>query len=100
DCQVRGPVAPLARMLEADVAIGIKPRNVKPPRISISASSRVVVFRPTERARAFAAEWQRQCASPSNILADDERCLGWAFLLHPGACEHIAPEYAGREADL
>jgi hypothetical protein len=77
DCTVRGDIAPVT-LVAGDVGINVKARQERRfrslgKRITMTASSRVVVFRPTEAARAFAQEWQRLCASAH--YAGDETAM-------------------------
>ena len=97
DCLVNGDIAPLIQKINADVGIMLKPRQGRPPRITLAASSRVMVFRPTPGARRFVETWASLCASPENRTHDDEMCLAWAYVLCPARCEHIPLEYAARE---
>jgi hypothetical protein len=101
DCVVRGDIEPVTR-IAGDVGITTKARQVGArryedrKRVIVTASSRVVVFRPTEPARVFAQEWQRLCAKATD--SGDEACMIWAYLL-TGEVPYtqIDPRYAGRE---
>ena len=66
DCVVRGDIAPVTR-IDADVGVVVIARNVRKGKrlahwIATECSSRVVVFRPTKGARAFAMNWSEQIA--------------------------------------
>lgn len=107
DCIVRGDIAPVTD-IGGDVGLVLKARQVrkglawqKP--ITILLSSRVVVFRPTDRARAFAQEWERECAQAKMTRTEysgDETALGWAFLRRPEvAATYLPDRYKGWEVD-
>jgi hypothetical protein len=85
DCVVRGDIEPLTR-IATDVSFLIQSRRARlfwPPhkRIVIKAGSRIVIFRPTASARAFAAEWSRRCETTH--YNGDEVALAAAFLARP-----------------
>jgi hypothetical protein len=100
DCIVRGDLAPMAEFA-GDVSLTVKVRlmRVVPgfhKRIVFKTSSRVVVFRPTDGARAFAAEWERLCKSAT--YGGDEPSMAWAYLQRPEVSYHnLDPRYAGDE---
>jgi hypothetical protein len=61
DCRLRGDIEPVTQ-IDGDVGIVVIARNVRRRRrwahwLSVECNSRVVVFRPTEGARAFAQTW-------------------------------------------
>lgn len=101
DCSVSGDISPAIR-IPGDVGFTMHARRVRllwpmNKRITIGASSRVVVFRPTEGARAFAAEWQRQCAKPEMGAGADEDAMAAAYLVQrPGiAYSYLDSRYSG-----
>jgi hypothetical protein len=64
DCRLRGDIEPVTQ-IGGDVGIVVIARNVRRRRrwahwLSVECSSRVVVLRPTEGARAFARTWAAQ----------------------------------------
>jgi hypothetical protein len=100
DCTVKGDKAPVAQVA-GDVGINLKARQVRrwgrwQRRLAIAASSRVVVFRPTEGARAFAKEWRRLCETAH--YGGDETSMAWAYLVRSDVpYSFLDPLYAGRE---
>jgi hypothetical protein len=100
DCIVSADISPVAAF-PGDVSLTVKARDVRllrglHKRISFSTSSRVVVFHPTEGARAFAAEWERMCKTAS--YGGDEPSMAWAYLNRQGiSYHHLDPRYAGDE---
>jgi hypothetical protein len=101
DCIIRGDISPV-KNIAADVGITIKARQVRgrdrmsQKRVIVTASSRVVVFRPSEGARAFASEWQRLCGRATT--GGDEAHMIWAYLLRPEiSYAQVREGYAGRE---
>jgi hypothetical protein len=100
DCIVRGDLAPIADF-HGDVSLTVKARRMRVvpgfhKRIVFKTSSRVVVFRPTEGARAFAAEWERLCKAAT--YGGDEPSMAWAYLQRPDVSYHnLDPRYAGDE---
>ena len=100
DCIVRGDVAPVAN-IAGDVGITVLARNMKRRDkwqhwIAAECSSRVVVFRNTDGARAFARRWAEQIEQ-SNVN-HDEHSMIWAFLSCPDVrFDYIDPAYSGRE---
>jgi hypothetical protein len=101
DCTVSGDIAPAAH-IPGDVGFAMHARRVRllwpmHKRITIKASSRVVVFRPTEGARAFAVEWERQCKKPEMGAGDDEAAMAAAYLVQrPGiAYCYLDSRYSG-----
>ncbi|HEY1244706.1 MAG TPA: hypothetical protein VGF29_07725 [Hyphomicrobiaceae bacterium] len=102
DCRVNGDIAP-ATEFSGDVAITIFGRWVRlfwPPhkRLTMKVSSRVVVFRPTEGARIFAQEWERQCKIAH--YSGDEVAMGRAFLrgLQGVSFAHLNSRYSANDA--
>ena len=101
DCIVRDDVAPVANIV-GDVGITVLARNVKRRTmvlhwIAAECSSRVVVFRNTDGARAFARRWAEEIERSG--VDHDEHSMIWAFLSCPDVrFDYIAPEYSGREA--
>jgi len=102
DCVIKGNIAPVTNVA-GDVAITILARNMRKGAvwqhwIAAECSSRVVVFRPTDRARAFARRWAEQIESSS--LSHDEHSMVWAFLASSDVrFDYIDPAYSGREVD-
>lgn len=96
DSIVSGDIQPVTEIL-GDVGVIMKARQEKLPRLSIAASSRVMVFRPTPDARRFAEAWKAMCADPAHSRWDDELCLAWTFVTHSDVrCQHIPVEYSAR----
>jgi hypothetical protein len=97
DCVVGGDLTPLMQM-SADVGLSIKAhQNAWQRGIIIKLGSRVMVFRPTEAARAFTKEWKRLCEQ-AKAGSSAEVCLAWAFVQRPDVSfMHIDPRFAGRE---
>jgi hypothetical protein len=104
DCIIRGDIEPVTTRL-GDVGITVVAANDVSRwgngvprwgrRVKIDCCSRVVVFRPTEGARAFALEWQRQI---DRGLKDDEHAMVWAYLMCPHVhFTYIDQRYSGRE---
>jgi hypothetical protein len=112
DCIVSGNIAPVVDVA-GDVGITVIARNIPgridrrlrvgPDRrwrhqIAVECSSRVVVFRPTPGARAFAGAWKHQVAT--SHVSHDEHCQVWAYLRSSGAgveFSFIDARYSGRE---
>lgn len=96
DSIVSGDIEPVTEIL-GDVGVIMKARQEKPPRLSLAASSRIMVFRPTPDARRFAEAWKAMCADPAHSTWDDELCLAWTFVTHSDVrCQHIPIEYSAR----
>jgi hypothetical protein len=113
DCIVKGDIAPVADVA-GDVGITVIAQNVQGRRdrrwrrgidaqwrhwIAAECSSRVVVFRPTEGARAFAKAWEWHIEH--SHVNHDEHSMVWAFLRSAGkvAFSYIDRRYSGREVD-
>lgn len=99
DCIVGGDVGPATHLGACDVGISTKPRWGRKNRIILTASSRVIVFKPTPGARAFAQEWASLCnkAGPGR----DEPSLAWAYISRPEiSYAHLNPRYAGLEVGV
>jgi hypothetical protein len=101
DCVIRSDISPIT-VFAGDVSLTIKARQVRllrgfQKRITFKTSSRVVVFHPTEGARAFAANWERLCRA--SLCADaDEANMAWVYLSRPDICyHHLDPRFAGDE---
>ena len=110
DCMVKGDIEPLTQVA-GDVGITVIAQNVKGHAgrrlrrgrdaqwrhwIGVECSSRVVVFRPTAGARAFAEAWKRQV--DTSTVNHDEHSMVWAFLECQGVDFHyIDRRYSGRE---
>lgn len=101
DCIISGDIFPLLEdSAHCDVAMLIKVRAIKSPRLSIAASSRVMVFQPTPRARGFANYWRSLCVDPDNAAHDDELCLAWTFVMRSDVSIGDLPiAYSAREED-
>lgn len=83
DCIVSGDIAPAVRVA-GDVGIVMLASNIKHrngnwcQQVSIDCSSRIVVFRPTAKARAFAVEWARLI--DKGPIRNDEHSMTWAYI--------------------
>jgi hypothetical protein len=102
DCAVRGDIAPMLANITGDIGITVTAQNAPKGRggrqhwITFETSSRVVVFRPTAGARAFAEAWRREIER--STFDHDEFCLAWAYLRSPGVrFDFIDRDYSGRE---
>ncbi|HEY1246405.1 MAG TPA: hypothetical protein VGF29_16390 [Hyphomicrobiaceae bacterium] len=100
DCIVRGDLAPMADFA-GDVSLTLKARRMRliqgfHKRLTLKTSSRVVVFRPTAGARAFAQEWERLLQSAT--YEGDEVSMVMAFLRRPDiSYYHLDSRFAGDE---
>jgi hypothetical protein len=111
DCIVKGDIAPVVDVA-GDVGITVIAQNVPGRRdrrwrrgkdaewrhwIAAECSSRVVVFRPTEGARAFAKAWEWHIEN--SHVNHDEHSMVWAFLRSAGrtSFSYIDRRYSGRE---
>lgn len=100
DCIVQGDIS-LVTNITGDVGITVLARNMRKGCkwqhwIAAECSSRVVVFRPTEGARAFLHRWVDQI--DHGAVNHDEHSMVWAFLACPDVrFEYIDPIYSGRE---
>jgi hypothetical protein len=97
DCRLRGDIEPVTQ-IGGDVGIVVIARNVRRRRrwahwLSVECSSRVVVFRPTEGARAFARTWADTIER--STVNHDEHSMAWAYLSSPSV--HF--DYIGRIPD-
>ena len=98
DSTVKGDISGMLKQTTGDVGICLKARQIKPPRITLAASSRVAVFKPTAPARAFVETWAKVCADPSHAGHDDELCMLWALMMSPGLSYfHLPPTHSARE---
>jgi hypothetical protein len=101
DCTICGEIAPITSFT-GDVSLTIKARHVRlvrgfQKRITFKTSSRVVVFHPTDGAKAFATDWERLCKASSCADADETN-MAWVYLSRPDICyHHLDPRYAGDE---
>lgn len=96
DCIVSGDISPIVNGAH-DVGISVIGRD-KPRKkvISVSCSSRVVVFRPTIGALAFVDEWQRRVDASDRM--NDEHALAWAYLACGGVSfAYLDQRFAGWE---
>jgi hypothetical protein len=92
DCIVRAGIAEVAS-IEGDMSAWMRTKSAG-QNVSVFMGSRVMVFRPTEGARALAQEWERRCAT----INDDEHALTWAYLTRREvACSHLYRRYSGVE---
>lgn len=100
DCLVSGDLTPMTQFA-GDVGLTLKARRMRllegfHKRLTLKTSSRVVVFRPTEGARAFAQEWERLLKSAP--YEGDEVSMVMAFLRRPDISYcHLDPRFAGDE---
>jgi hypothetical protein len=100
DCVVRGDIAPVTS-IRGDVGIVVIARNVRRKGrwahwLNVECSSRVVVFRPTDGARAFARTWANTIDRSS--VNHDEHSMAWAYLSSPGVhFDYIDQRYSARE---
>ena len=100
DCLVRGDIAHMTNV-RGDVGIVVIARNVRRKRrwahwLSVECSSRVVVFRPTDGARAFAQTWADQIER--SHVNHDEHSMAWAYLSSPGVdFDFIDQRFSARE---
>jgi hypothetical protein len=100
DCVVRGDIAPVTG-IRGDVGIVVIARNVRQKRrlahwLNVECSSRVVVFRPTEGARAFARTWADTIERSE--FPHDEHSMAWAYLSSPGVhFDYLDQTYSARE---
>ncbi len=81
DCVALGDIAPAAQ-IRGDVGIVVFARNVRRRRrwaqwLSVECSSRVVVFRPTDGARAFAQTWAETIEK--SAVNHDEHSMAWGL---------------------
>ena len=101
DCIVRGDIEPVTQ-IRGDVGVTVIARNTRKGRrwshsLLVEASSRVVVFRPTVGARAFAQAWADEIER--SAIRHDENSMAWAFLSSPSVdFDYIDQAYSGREA--
>ena len=110
DCIVHGDISPVVDVA-GDEGITVIARNI-PGRadrrwrvgedrrwrhqIAVECSSRVVVFKPTSGACAFALKWRDQVVN--SIVNHDEHSMVWAYLQSPGVSfSYIDARYSGRE---
>jgi hypothetical protein len=105
DCLVRGDISPMLAGIDGDIGITVTARNAPKGSkgrmhwVTFETSSRVIVFRPTAGARAFAEEWARQIESAT--YDHDEFAMAWAYLHSPDvAFSYIPRDYSGREVTV
>jgi hypothetical protein len=101
DCVVRGDIAPVTQ-IETDVGIIVIARNMRKGGrfrhwIATECSSRVVVFRPTDGARAFARKWADRIERSE--FNHDEHAMIWAMLasLASTSFDYIDQRFSARE---
>jgi hypothetical protein len=100
DCLLQGDMEPVTRV-RGDVGIVVIARNMRKGKrwahwLAVECSSRVVVFNPTEKARAFAQTWADTIERSD--VNHDEHSMAWAYLSSPSVdFDYIAQEYSGRE---
>jgi hypothetical protein len=85
DCVVKESISALSD-IAGDVGLGITARRVRllwpmHKRMTIKLSSRVVVFRSNERAKAFASEWAKMCQNSD--YNGDEVAMLRTYLARP-----------------
>jgi hypothetical protein len=103
DCIVRANIERVTQ-ISGDVGIIVIARNMRKGKkfqqwLAMECSSRVVVFRPTEKARAFAGTWADTIAISE--VNHDEHSMAWAYLASPSVdFEYIPQEYSAREVGL
>jgi GNAT superfamily N-acetyltransferase len=100
DCVVRGDITPVIQTA-ADLAVTVMARNIRRGgkwrhRVAAECSSRVIVFRPTSGARAFAVRWVEQIER--NAFPHDEHAMMWTLLasIPTTTFSYIDPRYSGR----
>jgi hypothetical protein len=86
DCILNGDIASLTS-IGGDVGIRVNARRARllwpmHKRVVLKATSQVAIFHPTEGAKRFASEWERQCAQTH--YSGDEAAMLQAFLTVPG----------------
>jgi hypothetical protein len=97
DCLVKGDLSPVAS-IATDIGIALKPREGRKSRVVFTASSRVVVFRPTASARSFAETWAELCEASGR--SNDEPSLAWAYVRRPDLTyTQLDQRYIGREVN-
>jgi hypothetical protein len=101
DCVIRGNISRVTQFA-GDIGICAQARNVTKGRrfkhwLAFETSSRVVVFRPTEGASAFASKWAETVER--SAFNHDEHSQAWALLssLPTTRFEYIDQKYSGRE---
>jgi hypothetical protein len=100
DCLVRGDIAPVTE-IRGDVGIVVIARNMRRGKrwahwLSVECSSRVVIFRPTDGARAFARTWADTIER--STVDHDEHSMAWAYLSSPGVhFDYVDQRYSARE---
>lgn len=101
DCIVQGDIAPVAD-IESDVGIVVIARNMMKGQkwrhwIAAECSSRVVVFRATDGARAFVRKWAEEI--DRSEFNHDEHSMVWAMLksLSTTSFSYIDQRYSARE---
>jgi hypothetical protein len=100
DCLVRGNIGSVTNV-RGDVGIVVIARNQRKGKrwahwLAVECSSRVVVFRPTDGARAFARAWADTIER--STVNHDEHSMAWAYLSSPGVhFDYIPQEYSARE---
>lgn len=100
DCSVRANIEPVTQ-IDSDVGIVVIARNMRKGKrwaywLAVECSSRVVVFNPTEKARAFAETWAEtiKCSEVNH----DEHAMAWAYLQSPSIDFNYIPQaYSARE---
>lgn len=100
DCIVKDDIEPITR-ITTDIAVSVKARQLRKGRawqkqIAVVVGSRVAVFRPTNGARTFLQEWERQCRGAH--YSGDETSMAWAYLLRPEVTStQLDRRFAGSE---
>src|SRR5262245_20977405 len=88
DCTVDGDISPLVE-LDCDLSFTLAARRRRHERITVIASSRVMVVKPTAKARQFISDWGYWCEGPE---PNDEINLLYAYLQKGNFCRVQPPE--------
>jgi hypothetical protein len=100
DCVVGGDIAPVTE-IDGDLAVILIARDARKRGavkhwLMVEASSRVVVFKPTDETRLFAERWQRQIERSG--VCHDEHAMMWTLLQSPDVrFSYIPQAFSGRE---
>ena len=103
DCLLQGDMEAVTH-IRGDVGIVVIARNMRRGKrwahwLAVECSSRVVVFRSTDKARAFAQTWADTIER--SAVKHDEHSMAWAYLSSPSVAFGFIPqEYSGREIGL
>jgi hypothetical protein len=100
DCVVRGDITPVTE-IDGDMGVILIARDAHKGRLvkhwlMVEASSRVVVFKPTDSARLFTERWQRQIERSN--FGHDEHSMAWSILQSPDVrFAYIPQAFSARE---